>query len=68
VANREASRQQRGHIGKVLTIGDDGIITVLVANMAVRCTTRLKYLAENDTVLVSLPAGSRGFGVVTERL
>lgn len=68
VANREATRQQRGYVGKVALIGEDGVITVLVANMPVRCRTRLRYLAENDTVLVSMPGGARGFGVVTERL
>lgn len=68
VADREATRRQRGYVGRVAAIGDDGVITVLVANRAIRCTTRLRYVAENDSVLVSMPGGSRGFGVVVERL
>lgn len=68
VADRENSRRQRGYVGRVLTVDDSGIITVLVANRAVRCTTRLRYVAVNDTVLISMPGGSRGFGMVVERL
>ena len=68
VADREATRRQRGYVGRVAAIGDDGIITTIVANRAVRCTTRLRYVAENDSVLISMPGGSQGFGVVVERL
>jgi hypothetical protein len=68
VADREMTRRQRGYVGRVLTIGDDDVITVMVANRAIRCTTRLRYVAVNDTVLISMPGGSRGFGMVVERL
>jgi hypothetical protein len=68
VSAREHRRQQRGYIGKVVTIDDDGIIHVLVANRAITCRTKLKYLAENDTVLISMPAGTGSYGMVVERL
>lgn len=68
IAAREWRRQQQGYIGKVLSIDDDSIINVLVANRGVRCRTKLRYVAPNDTVLVALPAGSGSYGIIMERL
>lgn len=68
VAAREWRRQQQGYIGKVVSIGDDGVISVLVANRGIKCRTKLRYIASGDTVLVSLPAGSGSYGIIMERL
>ena len=68
VAAREWRRQQRGYIGKVVSIDDDNIINVLVANRGIKCRTRLKYVVAGDSVLIALPAGNGSYGIVMERL
>lgn len=67
VAARDSSRLSVPKFGVISDIHDN-LITVNVANTAVKCSSKLKNLSTGDNVLVSFPSGNKLRGVVISRL
>ena len=67
VAMRENSRLNVPRYGAVVSCSG-GTALVKVGNSDVRCTTKLRNLAQGDIVLVSFPAGNKLRGQVIARL
>ena len=66
-SGREQGRRDRPRIGTVASISGSTVF-VRVGNVVIRCISKLSGVGVGDSVVVTMPAGTASFGIITDRL